>query len=494
MIVPAVVVTVEAAWLSLWLAALAATGPGERSRLPFLALAIPGVLATAFTGLSARSRAHRAARLVVVAVIAAAGVTATAFALASLLHGSLGGWFGHPWRIAGHPTRGETILAWWVALLAWGRGVWIAWEEPTSKAVAASAAIDVAAFAVFFLAAGLDRHDRHFSTLAVQASLLLLLGIPAALAAVALARESELERWRLRQRTARPSLAWLAAVLAPMLLAGVVALLAGLAGGPLRPVVVTSARFVGRVLGALLRGIVRLLGFIHLRATAPPVRPVRGSPVLPPAGHVKVHTPPWLEAVAITILVLAALVVLLLVLRLLRMLIARLRLPVARDEDGAEEEADSLFSWSHLLEQLLAALARLFRPRRKPVAPAPASAGAWQGGELDAIPAEAASVRAHYRRVLRAARHAGLGRAPSETPLELGRRLAASEGGVPEEVIPARAALDELTTLYDLARYASEQAPAAGALLGEEHIARAGRCADELVEVLAPAVLDAPPG
>ena len=105
-----------------------------------------------------------------------------------------------------------------------------------------------------------------------------------------------------------------------------------------------------------------------------------------------------------------------------------------------DEERDSVFSWSHLLDQLIGVLRR------------------WLGGHVgDAQMAGATrpdlageplrSVRSHYRQVLLAARLAGHPRRIFETPLELDSRLA------PLTDDAAARALANLTGLYDAVRY-----------------------------------------
>jgi hypothetical protein len=493
--VPVVLVGVEAAWLSLWLAATAATGAGGRSHLPFVAVAVPAALAALIAGASARFPMRRWLRLLAIGVLAVAGVAFSAWALTSLLDGSLAAWVSRPWGVSGRPLHGAATLAWFVALLAWARGLWLAWEEPSARSVVFAVALDGVAFALFFLVAALDRHNRSFAALTVQASLLLLLCFPAALAALALANERELERWRLRQRSARPSIAWLLAVLVPMLAIAVVALLVGLAGGPLRPVVDDAVRGVGSALGAMIDAIARLLaGLVHVRLAAPAGQHAQGALQVPgKLGKQRGRAPLWLKVLAFSLAAVIGIVLIVLLVRLLRTLIARLRLPARVDRGGSEEEADSVFSWSHLLDQLVAALLRLFgvfRRRQPQAAHGPVAAPAVRpGAGAPPEPQEVASVRSHYRRVLRAARLAGHGRLPDETPLELEQRLSkAAEGGPPDGHDAARGALEQLTSLYDLARYGSEPVLPAGTSLGEHEISLAGRCADVLVESLVPAV------
>jgi hypothetical protein len=480
--IPLVVVAVEAAWLSVWLAALFAMGPGGRSHLPFVAVAIPGALGVILASGSTRPRWPRSMRLAVVLVTGAAGVALSGWALTSLLDGSISAWIVHPWAVAGHAVGGEEALAFFVAVLAWARGLWLGWEEPNSGAVAGSVILDGAAFGLFFLLAALERHDHRFTSTVDQAAVLLLVCSPAALAALALAKE----RGRVRGESIRPSVDWLAAVLAPLFVVAAVALLIGLAGDPLGHGIGAFFADADRFLRHLFQGTVQ---------SKPRNIPPKGGRVAkqPPLSRRKIRTPLWLELLlagfvgVVAVLLIAAAAKLRLVRRTTARRHSRAEL---LEPDGAQEHADSVFSWKHLLDQLVAALSRLLeRFRRRSALPTSteslvAPAGEAPGGSLVVV-----SVRSHYRRVLRAARLAGHGRWLAETPRELRRRLAADVAA--DDDLPALAsgfaderALHELTEIYDLARYASDPTPPAGRLLGEDDVTRAGRCADLLCESL----------
>ncbi len=485
---PAVLVAVEAAWLSVWLAATTATGPGGRAHVPAVALALVAAIAAALSGASARRRWRHSTRLLVVLVIAGGGAALSGLALASLLDGSLLDWFAHPWSVAGQPVRGAERLAVVVAVLAWIRGTWAGWEEPSSRAVSTAAVLDAAAFTLFFVVAALGRHDHHLVALAPQAAVLALVGVPAVIAALALANERELERWRLREAPARPSAGWLVAVMAPLLAVALVALVAGLAGGPLAPAVADAARALGALLAAALEGLARLLGFLlRVHPVAHPGR-AAGQPVGPARIRVaKGTTPAWLLALAVAVGAVLALGLLAVLVRLAARLLALLRRRPDGDNAAADEDEESIFSWSHLRDQLLAALARLAarllrrRPRLDAVPGLAAGAsGIGEGGGG----AREAGVRAAYRDMLRAARAGGHGRTVGETPRELAARLrpvAAQAGaGAPSE---APVALAQLTGLYHRARYGAPGDTEATITAAEGALAR--RCADTLEQLLA---------
>ncbi|HTW98493.1 MAG TPA: DUF4129 domain-containing protein [Acidimicrobiales bacterium] len=483
---PAVLVAVEAGWLSVFLGALATVGPGGRARLAYLALALPAVLAVAIVGGSARLEVRRGIRLGLALALATGGMVLTGLALTSLLDGSIVSWLGHPFAVAGRPVQGEETLALFAAVIAWARGLWLGWEEPGPAQVTYSVGIAALAFLVFFLADAARRHAAGFRAETLPACVLLLVCAPASLAAIALVNERELERWRLRRASARPNVAWLAAVMVPLLAVAVVALLVALAGGPLRPVVDTVVRDVLRAIGALIAALARLLGS-HLHVHLAPRRSTvqQRSVGLPRLRLVTGHarTPWWVTAIAVCIVAVVGVVVLVLLAVVLRRLLARLRLPTRVERGGGEEDSDSVFSWAHLLDQLMAAIGRLLRRRRVPRrrAQALAAAGTAGLGATAGEQPEAASVRLHYRRVLASARRVGQGRAPAETPLELSGRLAGlarlGEG-------EAATTLARLTAIYDVARYAVDPDEGGGPEIGEAEIALAGRCADLVCEGL----------
>jgi hypothetical protein len=170
--------------------------------------------------------------------------------------------------------------------------------------------------------------------------------------------------------------------------------------------------------------------------------------------------PVWIGEVVVVVVIVVGLVL------LVRWLAPR-RARRRTATPAVDEERDSVFSWAHLRDQVLALFRRLFTRRRR------RSSGADEPGEpvVTVAASDQAGIRAQYRRFLAAARQSEMGRAPSETTREFEHRLAGS-------VVPdgATGELDQLTRLYDRVRYGGVPGTA-------EERAVARRDADELVEV-----------
>jgi hypothetical protein len=148
-----------------------------------------------------------------------------------------------------------------------------------------------------------------------------------------------------------------------------------------------------------------------------------------------------------------------------------------------DEERDSVFSWSHLIQQLHLALRRLLGRLR----------ALWRRGEgaHDIMPGSGPGgnrfdpfedIRAAYRGVLLMARRAKSPRAPAETAREFERRLSGAFTTSPDD--GSAASLHVLTSLYQRVRYghdhlsehelASGQAAADAVIAQLEHLASTG--------------------
>lgn len=469
-VVPAALALVEASWLWAFLAATAHVAPRRRADVPFLAVLLPALLGLLVSATLARRRMRPWRRDVLAVLAVLAGAALTAGALGALyLHGSFVRFAFEPFAVPGGAAGAGAALAWFVASISWARGTWLGWREPSHSAAVRSVLLAGAAFVVFFLVAAARRHEPGFAAELVPAAVLFVVSCPAATAALALVNERELERWRLRGQGARPSLSWFFAVFVPMALVAGAGLLAAAAVGPLGRLTVRGLRDVAVWIGHLLLALARLIGrLFHGRlAEARRLQPAhRLVPVLPRTHPA--HLPAWLAALAEALGALVALVVLVLVARLAIGLARRLRRRRARGpgSPAAEELRESLFSWRHLLDQLLGVFRRrLASMRLRRLETAPPSPGTGQRA------ADEATVREHYRRFLLAARRAGSGRAPSETPLELEQRLLAGLQ-LGAELGP----LAPLTALYDDARY--------GGLGGSDEAAVAAGHSEALVAAL----------
>jgi hypothetical protein len=234
----------------------------------------------------------------------------------------------------------------------------------------------------------------------------------------------------------------------PLALIVGLSLLVAVGGGPL-------IRLAGRV--ALI--IVRAIGWVfaklwhlvphgrHGRIAGQPLRLTRTpSPIIHPSLK---HTPdvPMLAWEVIGALSVAAIIWL--ALRYLRPHLPRRALEVSPEVD---EQRDSVFTWSHLIEQLQRALRRLLARlrqlwRQKETAHDTTTRFGPGGVGFDSF----GDIRAAYRRVLIVARQAESPRAASETAREFERRLSHAFDTSPDD--DSSASLHVLTSLYQRVRY-----------------------------------------
>jgi hypothetical protein len=355
------------------------------------------------------------------------------------------------------PESSESAAGWFVAAIAVGRGSWLGSVELGSRHVVSSLSAATIAFVIFFFVALTHRSEAAFSGEVGAAEVLLLVCFPFAIALLAVVSERERERNALRNRISRPSIAWLGAVLVPMAVVGGVAVLLALGVRPLVRLVAGVIRRVGIwVLDVLDDILSYLASLVHLPARTPSRVTVHSGGVT----HfqaVSSRTPAWISVLGVVLAVAILAVLVVVAFRAFRAFLRRRRPRKPQATPLLEEERDSVFSWSHLLDQLLGVLRRWFGARGAgdaeiagPVRPEIA------GGE------GRGSVRSHYRHVLVSARLAGHPRRVFETPLELDSRLA------PLTDEAASRALSNLTDLYDAVRYGghletSDEVVAAGA-------------------------------
>ena len=387
------------------------------------------MLAAVVSGCSARllwpswCRTVATAPVVLVATAVSAGVIGMLY-----LHGSFSAISAHPWTVIGKTPSAEVALAWFVAALAFTRGTWLGWEELSLAHAMGAVAISTLGFVVFFVVGAVHHTTASFHPEVGPAVALLLVSFPGAIAVIALVNERELELTSLRHRRSRPNLAWLVAVVVPMAGVAVAGTLLALGIGPLAPFVGRVIRAVVRWMVAVLRDFARWLAHFSHAAKRVPGRVVGPSGVLLPQGKLVIHVPLWIWFAAAAIGVLVAAILLFFVLRALLRIRLRLHRRPTRLAVDLDEERESVFSWGHLLDQILGLVNRLLARLRR-------------GGDERNVLTESAigalpstnSVRHHYRRVLLAARTAGHGREVSETASELARRLPRS----PE--LPAKA-------------------------------------------------------
>ncbi|MGH8980169.1 MAG: DUF4129 domain-containing protein [Acidimicrobiales bacterium] len=436
----------EAAWVALVFEAMA-NGTASAARravdLPYLAFALPAVVAVfaAVVVAGHRRGGRRRLRQLTLALVVVVGAGLTAGVIAGLgAHGALGSLVAHPWALgrAGRAAK----WAWAVAILAWGRGTWLGLSAPSSSQVSASLGVGAVVFLCVFVAQHVV-HRAAYAHATGSAAWLLFLFFPVGITAAAWLHERGVERSVLRRLVARPGGAWIVLLTVPLALVALLALLIGGGGGPVGTGIVDAARAIGGAIAAAGDWLAHLLPNFHLHAGAPrPQAHGRSAPgKLPPAPHE--HALTWLS---VTISVLVAVAVVVVVVLVARVALSAIRRRTAAQPDaGGDEERESIFSWDHVLTQLRAAWRHLLahlRPRPRPSSASGALAA------METADVDDGSARAAYRRLLRAARAAGHGRAPSETTAELEARLGAALAGTLDGE-----PLATLTAIYDRARY-----------------------------------------
>lgn len=451
----------EAAWVSLAVDAFAdGTAGAHRPRidLPYLAFVLPALVALGVVGLG-RSRVRAAERPAGRRWLRRLAVAAAVVAGAALSAGWIAGlsapgatWVVafHPWTLPAHAAVAGRAARWgWaVAVLAWARGASLAVSPPSLRHGATSLVAGAAVFLVVFAhqaAAGSEAFTRATGA----AGWLLFVFFPLGVTAAAWAQQQDVERRALRRSGRVPNGVWLAVLTLPLALVAFVAFLVGGAGTVVGPAVARVVRAIGAVLGAAGDWI-----FSHLPQIA--IHPGRRLP--PTLGriplghhHERLASSSHPSALGIAILcVVGALAVVMIALGL-RAVVRWVRRHLRHRTDvGVEEERGSVFTWAHLVTQLRRALvglwrhlAALFRRGRGTPAPLGAPGSVSEGSETD-------PVRAAYRGLLSAARAAGRGRAPDETPRELSARLS-SEAGIGDL---GTTRLRSLTAAYERVRYA----------------------------------------
>jgi hypothetical protein len=465
-VAPALLSSIEAAWVSIWIGALWYTSPAERIDIPFAALAIVATIAVALASFAGVVVARDRLRLTLRVALALVAGTISAGVIGVLyLHGSFLAFSLHPWTVPSGPASSESAAGWFVAAIAVARGSWLGSVELGRRHVVNSLIVATIAFVVFFVVAVTHRSDVAFAGEVHAAEVLLLVSFPFAIALLAVVSERERERNSLRNRHSRPNIAWLGAVLVPMaVVAGVAALLAL----DLRPLVRLLGEAVRRVALWVLDVFDDILSFlaslVHLSVHTQ-TRVTTRSGGTAHFKEVSSRTPAWISVLAIVLGAVLLVVLAVVAFRALRALLRRRRPRRAQVAPLLDEEKDSLFSWSHLLDQLLGVLRRWLGGRADGGGEMPGSTTRDSGGTGPG------SVRSHYREVLHAARLAGHPRRSFETPLELDSRLA------PLADEEAARALSSLTDLYDVVRYG-------GHLETSDEVATSGADAEAFVAAL----------
>jgi Domain of unknown function (DUF4129) len=421
--VPACLAVGEATWVSLLVNASVNGSKGPQIRMPYLALAIPVAAAVFASGATRRLRWRSWRRALLIAAIVVVGAAATAGCVSVLsAGGSVWRVATHPWASRGHRAAVVAGAAWFVAIAAWARGAWLGATRPSFPHAARSAAVSAIAFIAIF-AARAAPHDVTFRATTGDAGVLLFVFFPLTCTALALIRQREIEQEVLFGSSSGPGLGWLSVLAAPMAAVAAVSLLVAAGGGPV-------ARFVADAVLAMIRGVGWVLAALwHLvpsgRPSPPPPQVVIPQhPVLPLTPQRA--TAPVVEIPAAVWVVIGVVSIALLVWVVIRYVRPYWFAKAEAVSLDADEERDSIFTWTHLLAQVRRALrrmiARLRRPwrRRRTLARDRAALGGAPG---DVDPDFGDGVRGEYRRVLVAARRWGSPRTPAETAQEFGQRL-----------------------------------------------------------------------
>jgi hypothetical protein len=445
--IAAALAAAEATWASLSLSAAANSSRSFRMDLPFLALALPAVIAATVVGISGRLRWRWWWRALALAPVLVCGAGLTAGLVSELsIPGSFGPVSLHPWTVVGRVPSATAAVAWLVATLAWVRGTWLGAVPITFTHVARSVAISVVAYLILFAVLATN-HEPTLHAATRDAGWYFIAFFAAAAATLALVRERDLEKEALLAPSSRPSVAWLTVLGIPLAGVAGVALLLAAVIGPLAPIIGRAVERVVMAIWSAIAFVARAIG--HLFPRGHPTKPSRqvshgairptAIPERPPPAHLASHALPLAWEIVTLVVVLTALV-------LLARTIHPLRFRWHPEHAALEEERDSVFSWRHLLAQLWALLGRLSGGR------APTRSAGESAASTAAHPVpDVGDVRRQYRRLLVATSSVGLGRQSSETTHDFEGRLGAV-------VLPAHARgdLDRLTQLYDRARYGGD--------------------------------------
>jgi hypothetical protein len=447
-VVPACLAVGEATWVSLLVSSSWNSGHGQHVHLPFLGFAIPAVAAVATIAPTARLRRRWWQRALIIAGIAVAGAAVTAGCLSELsVAGSVWRVAVQPWSSQGHHTAVVAGAAWFVAIVAWTRGTWLGTVRPSFRHAAWSTGLSAIAFIGIF--AGRAPHrDISFRATTNDAGALLLVFFLLTGTVLALIRQREIEKEVLYGTSAGPGFRWLGVLAVPLAFIAGLSLLVAVGGGPLVRLAGRAARVVIRAIGWVLAKLWHLVPRSGQGRTAQQPHRLVNAPspgAQPPLRHAA--NVPMVAWEVIGALSVAA--VIWLALRYLRPHLLR------RSQDSSpevDEERDSIFTWSHLIEQFQLALLRLlarFRRRWHRNEAVHDTTPGFGPGEvwLDTIE----DIRAAYRRVLVVARQAESPRAAAETAHEFERRLSHAFYTSPDN--DSSASLHVLTSLYQRVRY-----------------------------------------
>jgi hypothetical protein len=445
--IPVALVASEAAWFSLLVAGRARVHDRVAMDVPYLAVALPAAVAVVVLAWGGRFRGRRSLILRWVGGIVGAALTAAVLS-ESTVSGSFLTVASHPWTSGGHTPATVAGIAWFVAIVVWARGAWLAWSPVPTRQVGWSLALGAVAYMGIFIGRAAGGHGP-FVRATGDAGILFFLSFLLGGAAFAFARQRDIEADAVPGSRSRPNLVVGGAVALPLAFLGLVGVAVAFVGGPAASLLGAGIRLVGHGVARALVFLFSWIPALHLKG-----RPVTQRPAGLRTGQRRLprSAPPSHTAEVIALVILGIVAVALIVAILV---VVKRHWPKRRHKeelDEADEEQDSVFSWSHVLAQLRAGLRRLIpRRRRRRTATAAAASAAEAGAGFAFTLPEPDSVREVYRRMLVETRTLGSPRRRAETTVELEARLTARVGD------PAAVSLRRLTAVYDDVRYGGRE-------------------------------------
>ena len=442
---PALCAAGEATWLSLVLSALVnGSKAANHVSLPYLAVAIPMVVAAVVARVLADRGMPAGRRWLAVAGVAVVGMAVTAGLVSGLTTlSSVGTVMTDPFRLAGTHGAAAASAAWAVAIITWGRGTWLGSTTVRITDTVVSLFIGAVVFVLLLFVVHNTKSPELRHAIGAPGLLFFWFLILGALT-VALINRQSVDAATPVARPSGATVTWLTVLAVPVLAVTIIGLVVTAAVGPVAPEIGRGVASAANAVGGAVADAASWLW--HLVAG-------RAHHVVPRAQKLppEVNHPKPLPGVGAVRIALAALVLGVVLWELRRFSPHLARWVRARPSRGGrgepEDESRERRSWNfHLGSPLAWGRHLLDRLRRRfgRVAAAPPTPGA--AATVAPLPA----VRRSYRQVLADVGRRGQGRQPTETVRELEARLAAWRPEVHDD-------LATLSSLYERSRYSSGQ-------------------------------------